>query len=469
MASLIAVYLSPTKRPLVRQSLRMGGRRASGAYHAASLLTATVVSRIIAFLSVPVLVGNLSTDQYGTLGLVQSIIPLAAPIVTLGVAELVVIAYNAHDLNPERGTLLQTVFTYTLASSVVVVPLIAIGVLHYYPGLDHVLVAAAAAVVTLTIIRVLLDGLGQAERRVEQVAISRVAREAGLLLSLVGVMLLSGLSLRVVLVCYALAEMYAVVVLIRSRAVLRSLIALSSLRRIREVLTLSMPLVPHALSVAAVAYSDRWLIGWKLGLHEVAVYTLACQLAGVLGSVYSALNESASVRYHSAMGGGGVEALREAHRRLVWWYPLVAIGAAMPIMAGGWIYLRFLAPPSYYAGVVPMGLILCALILHSMYLPFANVLFALRRTHIPAIASTAAAVLNVAANAVLIPVMGISGAAVATLLSYAVLLLIVVGQARRFASVGMRLADLRTTIVDARTRLRMLVRRLSERSIRESR
>lgn len=437
----------------------MPGRRASGAYHAASLLSATVLSRLIAFLSIPILVGALSTTQYGTLGLIQSAIPLAVPILTLGIAQIVVIAYNIRDSSAGRGTPLQTVFTFAFLVAVVVVPVVAWCVRTAYPGLDVGLLLAASAVGSLSIIRVLLDGLGQAGRRVEQVAVSRIAREAGLLLTLMLVVALFELDLRAALVCYALAELYSVLVLLRPVSFVISLIALRSLRRIRDLLAVSVPLVPHALSIATITYVDRWFIGWKLGMHDVAVYTLAGQLAGVLASVYSALNEAVVVRYQAAMGDGGIESLRETHWRLVWWYPIVAISGAALIMAAGWLYLRLMAPADYYAGVAPMGLILFGLVLHSMYLPFANVLFAMRRTYVPAIGSTAAAVLNVAANALLVPRIGILGAAVATVLAYGCLLAVVVTQAWRLAGVNMRLSDLRSTSADGQALALELARR----------
>jgi O-antigen/teichoic acid export membrane protein len=94
--------------------------------------------------------------------------------------------------------------------------------------------------------------------------------------------------------------------------------------------------------------------------------------------------------------------------------------------------LMVLAAPEYAGAVVIMPIVILAMVMHGAYLVPVGLLFQAKRTWPISFATLTAGGLNVAANLVLVPYLGIRGAAIATLISY-VLMLFLVWRAARTA------------------------------------
>jgi O-antigen/teichoic acid export membrane protein len=95
--------------------------------------------------------------------------------------------------------------------------------------------------------------------------------------------------------------------------------------------------------------------------------------------------------------------------------------------------LLFAAPPAYdRADLVPVAAVVAFSILpYATLSTYFNVVFVAGRTRIMAVAAPLAAALNVGLNFLLLPVVGLIGASIATVAAYAVLAAIIVAAARQ--------------------------------------
>lgn len=197
-----------------------------------------------------------------------------------------------------------------------------------------------------------------------------------------------------------------------------------------RALRFALPLVPSVLSVFMLSTGDRLVIEATLGSEEVARYQVAYNVAAMPMLLLSVLNSAWMPRFFAL--GTGTEAReviaesRDALYRLL--VPLVA-GFAL----GAPLVLRVWAPPSYRPE--DLHFVVCLVLITTI--PFAaqlaveRVLMADGRTVAIAVSTLLAAAGNLLLNLVLVPVWGLVGSAVATLVAYTLLFVVLTAAGRR--------------------------------------
>lgn len=196
----------------------------------------------------------------------------------------------------------------------------------------------------------------------------------------------------------------------------------------REGLAFGLPLVPHGMAAWVLSLSDRWLIGIFIGVPAVAaqaavgVYSFGYLIAQVVSLVAMSFN-SAWVPFFFARGEGprGPRILTEMTTLSLAGLGLLAIGIAafapeltQVLAVGRW------GEEARVAADV-MQLVAVAFLAHGLYFMVVSVVFLQRRTAGLPLITLAAGAVNVTLNVLLIPRVGIIGAAWATLAGYLVL------------------------------------------------
>jgi O-antigen/teichoic acid export membrane protein len=179
-----------------------------------------------------------------------------------------------------------------------------------------------------------------------------------------------------------------------------------------------MPLVPAALFLWAINYSDRIFIGQFKGQAEVGIYSMAVRVASVIVFLMTAFQLAWPAFAYSIRDDD--EAKRTYSFVLTYllfvtcWISL-ALGALAP-----WI-VDVLATHKFARAAEAVPLLAFATAAYSGYSVIAIGIGRARRTRRNWVVAGAAAVVNVALNLVLIPRYGMMGAAVATIVAYVAL------------------------------------------------
>jgi len=190
-------------------------------------------------------------------------------------------------------------------------------------------------------------------------------------------------------------------------------------RLARHMLGFSLPLVPAAIGAWTLNLSDRYLVGAFQGHAAVGVYSAGY----TIGLVINAL----AVAPFSLAWGASFWQLSKSPRaaeifaRVMAGFVVAAAFLALVLSALSTDGLRLLFRPEFAAGrfVVPFSAF--AYVLYGVYTIGATGINVEGRTRVLPLTMGAAAIGNVGLNLVLIPAFGYMGAAVATVLSYAVL------------------------------------------------
>ena len=200
----------------------------------------------------------------------------------------------------------------------------------------------------------------------------------------------------------------------------RSFDLLIDREKLREMLLFSLPLVPASVALFANIYGSRVILNALSTLEDVGIYTLAAQIGGIasLGivGVQAALTPLVMANHHKPETPGHLARMFEA-----FFGSAVVVCLLLGLFAPELIY--FVGNPAYSAAG-PLVLILApALLLSQMYI-FAPGFAVAKRTVWQMWVSIGSAALGLAANFWLIPLFGIAGAALATLVSGASFLLL---------------------------------------------
>lgn len=183
----------------------------------------------------------------------------------------------------------------------------------------------------------------------------------------------------------------------------------------RKMLYFSIPLIPSSVGVFLNGYADRLAIQHEASLTQVGIYGIGYRFAAVMGLVLVGFQGAMMPLVLSDHEDPEMRANLERIFRV---FCMMGLTTFMAISVFADPAVRILAAPAYFAaaGIVPY--VVAATLLGGMGV-FAPGPIIARRTRALAVIWVSAGSLNVVLAFALVPPLGITGAAIATLLSSA--------------------------------------------------
>jgi O-antigen/teichoic acid export membrane protein len=220
---------------------------------------------------------------------------------------------------------------------------------------------------------------------------------------------------------------------------------------VRQGLAFGVPLVPHAISGWVLNVSDRWLLGLLLGTGALAtqaaigVYSLGYQIGQVVSLVALSFNAAWGPFFYARgeqRAGPGI--LREMTTVVT---GLLALLAVLLALAAPDV-IHVVAPPRWgearSQAVDVLQIVALASFLYSVYFMVVSAVFLTRRTAFLPLLTFSAGAANVVLNVLLIPRIGIIGAAWSSVAGYGILAIATYLYARRGYPLQLDLARIST-------------------------
>lgn len=381
---------------------------------------ANLVPRAGTFLLLPVYTHFLSRGDFGVVSLASSVGLLLAITARLGLDAALLRMHYDHG-GRERGDLYGSIAAVTLVAAGVLVGM----------GLLVVLVLPDDA----RVVGMLALGIGFANSlqylpSVWLRATDRAGRYLALAVAAFGTVAVATVLLVVVAGTGAVGSLGgqlagALVMGVAAAALLWSLRPWRLHARFaREALVFGLPLVPQTVSGWLLNVSDRWLLGLLLGLAAsqalaaIGVYSLGYQLGYVVGLAAISVHAAwLPVFYRIGEGPAGGSFVRESTTVAVAGFAIAA--AALAIIAPDLV--RLMAPVEWAPAADVTAVVAFGSAAQGAALMFASGLYLRRRTRLMPVLTLTAAAANLLLNLMLIPRIGIMGAAWATLGAYGIL------------------------------------------------
>ncbi len=387
------------------------------------------------FISFPVLTRVLSVSDYGILSLVSTTLALAVALSKLGLPNSVIRFYEewkaAYGSNG-TARFCSTLLLGTLATALLVTFLLWAGAIlgSLQEDSDRYLLSllcVSSLLIPCRCIESILLSFLRAEQQSRSCALFGILRRYG------------GLSMSLFFLVFILRSLYGfyigliasevfVVLLLLKRARGRSSITFASFSMgiFKDVLRYGAPLIAYEFGGLLLSLGDRFVIKHFLGNESVGLYSAAYNLPMYISeAVVCSIGFALTPIYVSIWVNRGAEQTRRFLSSGMKYFVMLAVPMCFGILAISRELLAVLASAKYRAAshVIPYVLV-GSLVYGSRHFLIAG-LYLHKKTYLMTILLVGIGIANVILNVFLIPLMGIIGAALATLFSYVLLTLLI--------------------------------------------
>lgn len=191
--------------------------------------------------------------------------------------------------------------------------------------------------------------------------------------------------------------------------------------KLRQMMKFGLPFLPSTLAILIIDSSDRIFIKKFLGLEAVGIYGAGYKLALVIKLFINAF-QFAWIPFFISIARE--KNAPEVFSKILTYFALVCslVFLFFSMFMDQIVRLRILGltilGQEYWGGTIIVPVVILAYIAYGLYLNFLVGIYLCEKTRYLVYITGIAAVINIAANYVLIPVFKIMGAAYATLLAY---------------------------------------------------
>lgn len=381
-----------------------------------------LLQRAGSFVLIPIYTSALSTADYGALELLSNFVGLASLFVVLGVPGAVNKCFHRDcDGDAERRDLVGTSVLFTVPMALVIVAVallfdrrLAVLVFQREDWAPYVRLALVclALMQTSMIPMELLRTLGRAK---QYVAFSVVQMVVQISLS---VALLLIWKLGVVAVLTANVAGYAAIQLGSLWFLLGNCRLTFSWRHLKSLAAFGLLLIPISACGWIVNVSDRFFLQRLASDAEVGLYALGYKFGMLVELVLVLPFQKAWNPYYFSVADKP-EGRTVFGRVLTYYVALIGLGVGL-LSACGEPLIRVLAHPDYYAAASVIPMIALSYGLSGLVMCLSTGLIVTHKTRIVALVAVIGAAVNTALNIVLIGPMGMMGAAISTLATFAV-------------------------------------------------
>lgn len=381
---------------------------------------ATVLTYLVPMVQLPLLTKTLGATDYGLWALARTTVSLVLPFCGLGLTVAMIRFLAAEKDRSEVREGFYSVVLMQFLASFVVASVIFVFAEHlavsFFDGAVLV-VRITAAIIIVSMLEPLYLNLLRAFRQVTRYSIFYLA-DRYVFLGVIAYLLLNGYGLLSVLLAY-LAVRFLIILILFAMVWSQVGIKMPDFSKIKEYLKFGLPTVPASMGFWLVNLSDRYVIGCFLGAKSVGIYSAAYAIGhfpyGISAVIGFILLPALSKLYDEGRMDEMKTHLSYSVKYLltivipfifgavVLAEPVLRLFSTSEIAAQGWFVLPLVALSCLFLGA--QGIV-------------SNILFLTKKTRILAVTWIVSAALNLGLNILVVPHLGIIGAAITTLIAY---------------------------------------------------
>lgn len=192
------------------------------------------------------------------------------------------------------------------------------------------------------------------------------------------------------------------------------------IKSIQYALGLSIPLIFHAFAGIAMGRTDQMMLLKMTTVEEMGIYSYGNKIGHVIYVLYTALNQAFVPWYYKKKMNGQTEILIVVIKSYIRFFSYVTLCVLLILPE----LIEYISPPAYHGAIYTAPLIVAGFYMNFLYTFPVNYEFYNKKTGYVAMGTFGSAVSNVILNVIFISLFGGQGAALATIISYILLLII---------------------------------------------
>ena len=388
----------------------------------------SIVGRFLNFLLVPIYTNYLATTEYGVVSYLYSYIAFAFVVFGYGMDTAYMRFIASAESQDKKQTLSIPFFSVVITSIVFALliqslaPEIA-GVLGIEPRHSN-LIAYSAWILCFDTFVIVPFAYLRMENRAKTFAGLRVLNIVFTIIVTIVLFVVYHMKEEAVFIANVVASGATAVILVA--VVFRRLTFHVSGKLYREMLRFGLPLIPAGLAGIAIQVIDRPILKALTNESTVGIYTASYRL-GVLMMLVVGMFDYAWRPFFltHAKDEDAPKLFSKVFTYFVTMLMFVFVVGSLFIddIVRIRFFGRYFIAPAYWGGLGIVPVVLLAYVFTGAYVNFVVGVYLEKKTKYIPYATGAGAVVNIVVNLLLIPRMGIMGAAIATLMSYVVMAL----------------------------------------------
>lgn len=203
-------------------------------------------------------------------------------------------------------------------------------------------------------------------------------------------------------------------------------------KKLKEMLNYSLPNIPNMLSWWVNSLSDRYIVLIYWGTQTTGLYTAASKLPAMINLVTSIFQQAWQ---YSAVKEIESKDNSEFYSNIFRGYSYVCIVACSFLLTMNKLICRFLLKESFYVAWKYVSLLLLAATFGCIATYFGTFYNAVKKNGMLMISTVSGSLVNLMLNFLLIPLFGAMGAAIATMVSYFIIMIIRMIDVNRFIEI----------------------------------
>jgi O-antigen/teichoic acid export membrane protein len=399
--------------------------------HLSHYFAGRVAVMMLGFVSFPVFTRAFSVADYGVINLIMKIVLMVTVFSKLGIHNSVLRFYEQHAVSPDRSALRKyysTLFFGTLLAALGIALLFVAGAWCLPKPLISAplrpLLGFAALLTFTSAMRSVLTGFFRAEGRTRLFNALEIAAKAGTIALVCALLFTWQRTSRAFFTGTGVVELSLVVgitLLLLHRHMLSP--AQFDWTFFRSVLVFGFPLIGYEIANIVLDCGDRVLVQYYLGSESVGYYSAAYNLSAYVQELLmTPLSLALFPIYMKIWTTRGKQETQEFLSRSLDHFLILACGVVCVVSATARDGVILLASRKFQEAHRLVPLLVVGLVLYAVHVFLQAGLLIYKKTYTMTKLVFWACVLNVVLNALLLPRIGLVGAAVATLASYAVLI-----------------------------------------------
>ena len=367
-------------------------------------------SKVISFLLVRFYTEFLSLEEYGTIDLLSTTVSLAFPIITLCITEAV-LRFSIDD-NDNRGKILTNGLFITLLGNLMFVFLAPV-FMKIDVFADNVIWLYLLTLTNsfYTIIIHFSRGIG----KTKLFTISGLLHTIFLVSFNILFLVVFSLGITGYFISSVLANLLIIIIVFFFGKLYSYIIKNLEKKYLKQMLLYSIPLIPNSIFWWIMQSADRYAITYILSTTENGLYSAANKIPTLITTI--------STVFFQAWQLSSVEEVNSTQKSS-FYSNVFSKMSALLILATSFLLVilqqvyKILVEETYFSGWTCVPFLLCAMVF-SCYSNFLGTNYiAMKKTNGVFLTTVVGALINVILNFILIPSMGIEGAALATMISF---------------------------------------------------
>lgn len=372
----------------------------------------SLLVKIMSFLLLPLYTGALSTAEYGEIELLNTTISFIMPLLTLSIAEAVIRYTFIKEVNKK------SVFTGGLFITFIgiAILLLAYPLLNMFDNTFSKYFFYFMLIFATSSIEQLFFKFSKGLEKIKICAFDAVIVLTVTVVSNLVLLLKFKMGIYGYFTSIIVAQFCSCIFLF-IMGNLKEYVDFKSLNRkiIKDMLIYSLPFIPTAIAWWINAASDRYVIVFMLGVGANGLYSVASKLPGIVSIITTVFNQAWQI---SGVKEYENEGYATFYSNIYNYYNSVMVIATSIIILLSPVLAKILFIGEFYVAWKYSPFLLISALFSGLAGVLGTVFFAVKKTKIMMISTLNGAAINIILNLVLVPIIGIQGAAIATAISF---------------------------------------------------